>query len=121
MRVEARVVRVQEFAGDPAFALLLPRSFMPSLSTCSRHCGVFAEMRDDLVVLAEQRDARAEVGHEQHVAARVDVRGQDEAVERLEVFAFEREPLQPLVRAVGDDDATARGPGACRSRSRAAC
>ena len=66
--------------------------------------GILAKVSTHLVILVEQRDAGAQVGHEEHVAARVDVRGEEETVEGLEMFAREGEPLEAFVRAVGDDD-----------------
>ena len=34
----------------------------------------------------------------------VEVRGEDETIECFEVLAFEREPLEAFVGAIGDDD-----------------
>ena len=49
---------------------------------------IFAEVRNDLVILVEERDARAQVGHKHDLAAGVDVRGENEAVERPSALAY---------------------------------
>ena len=98
--VEAGVVRVDEFAGLPGVGLraelLLVDLLLP--------VGIVGQVGERLVVLVEERDARAEVGHEHRVAVQVEVARQQEAFDGAQVLALGREVFQDVADAVGDDD-----------------
>src|SRR5258708_36377585 len=81
--IEAGVMRMKEFARYPAFAFWTAPEFHAILKNLSAPFGIFAQVDDDFVVLVEERDTGTQVGHQQHVSARIDVRGQDKPVERL--------------------------------------
>src|SRR5262245_11217427 len=75
------------------------------------HLGVdlIAEVRDQLVLFIENRHASAEIADHQVGTANVERGWQPELivlgpVESFDVLAFEREPLQPVIGAVGDQD-----------------
>ena len=99
---------MQEFSRDPGGWIRIAAEFVAVLRDLSAPFGIFAEMRDDVVVFVEQGDARAEVGNEEEIFVRVEVRGEDKAIERFEVLAFEREPLEAFVGAIGDNDGRLR-------------
>ncbi len=104
MRIEAGVVRMEEFSRDPGGRIGIAAKFVAVLRDLSAPFGIFAEMGDDVVVFIEEGDAGAEVWDEEQIFVNVEVRGEDEAIERLEMFAFEREPLEAFIGAIGDDD-----------------
>ena len=85
--------------------------------------GIGAEVGDHLVVLVEQRGAGDKLGHDHHVAVDVDIRRPEETVERSAMLAVEREPLEAVELAIGDDDerflAAAIDPDAVREFERA--
>ena len=93
-------MRVDEPPGDP------PRRVRPHLETIEGllgPLGVVAQVGDDLVVLVHERDPRVQVGHEQHVAADVEVGREADPADHLERLAVEVERLEPRVGPVGDD------------------
>ena len=65
---------------------------------------------DHLVVLVEQRDAGVQVGHQQHFAADVEMRGEGDVLHEADVLAVEREVLQAaLARSATTSDASRPG------------
>ena len=104
MRIETGVVRMQEFAGDPSGWIGIAAEFVAVLGDLSAPIGIFTEVGDDVVVSVEQRDARAEVWDEEQIFVRVEVRGQDKAVQGFQMLALEREPLEAFIGAIGDDN-----------------
>ena len=95
---------MEKFSRHPAFAFRVAAQLVAVLRHLRAPLGVFAEVGDHFVILVEQGDPRAQVGHEHHVTVDVNVRREDETIERLEVLAVEIEPLEALVRAVAHDD-----------------
>src|SRR6266540_256602 len=70
---------------------------------------LIAEVCDQFVLFIEDRHAAAEIADHQVGPANVERGGQPELivlgpVERFDVLAFEREPLQPVIGAVGDQN-----------------
>ena len=65
--------------------------------------GIVAEMLDHLVVLVQQRDARAEI-RDHHIAVLevVEVARHVRAADEIDVLAGEREALNARVAAIGD-------------------
>ena len=64
-------------------------------------CGIVSQILDHLVLRIEQRDARAEIRHHGiAVLVEVEMAGQIRAGDEIDVLAFEREALNPVVAAV---------------------
>src|SRR4030095_5262757 len=75
--VETPCVWMQELAGDPAFSIRAAAELHVVLQHLLAPRGVFAQMRDTLVVLAKQADASTQVRHEQDIVQAVEVGWQD--------------------------------------------
>ena len=88
-----------------------------NFSRGSRRSGLFqlrivrvAEVRDDRVALVDQRDAAVQVGDDDQALVLVEVAGQPEAGDEVDVLAVQREALQAVVAAIGDDQRSAAAP-----------
>ena len=100
MGVETGIVRMDELAFQPLVGVLpdlIVIHFIPPF-------GIITEACDDLILAIEKRYARLEFRDEHQLAVRVDIRRQHEAIERFEVLAIGSEPLQPVVKAIADND-----------------
>ena len=71
------------------------------------------------LLLVDQRHAAVQVGDDDEALVLVEVARQPEAGDEIDVLAVEREALQAVVAAIGDDQRRASR-RACRSRCRAA-
>ena len=62
-------------------------------------------MLDDLVARVQQRDARAEIRHDHiTIPKSVEVARQVRSLDEIDVLAFQREPLNPMVTTIRDDE-----------------
>ena len=56
------------------------------------------------LLLVEQRHAAVQVGHDDQALVLVEVARQPEAGDEVDVLSVQREALQPVVAAIGDDE-----------------
>lgn len=95
---------MEELAVHPAVTGLAAAQLHAILEDLLAPFWIFAEVGDDFVIFVEKRYPGAEVGDEENVFVGVEVRRKNKAVEGLEMFACEREPLEAFVGAIRNDD-----------------